>query len=483
MSSETISHDRSTRIDYLSRLPNELLEDIFNHAYSGSPPPLMPISKRLLPFHQQHLYRQVSLSSPSSVACFASSISSDEGKGKMVKAAKFDRTKQAVIESIEVLEKLFPLLPNVQHLDLQSHVFPADNRSTEIFKVLPSVKSVSIKAVRNSDRLVDPDYFSFLSALPSLDSLKVLNWPILDGEYDVEGNRKLAGVKTLAVEGQGAEDESVVGLVKMCPALLHLELVTTYDDQVDFSCCLPDFSPTLESLTLAANHPSSYGVPYDHLFLRFTHLRSLSLGDGLYSSTIHETLQQLPLLEKIRLEGGSISPAGFLTLVTGPTRLLHLETIVLNFYVGERGVHVDIESEIPQGPNMEDWKKPRASAKGPEEDVRSEASLQVDQLRQLIKVAGEEGIKIRGTVHEALRNLEDYWMEQNNRAILTIHYERHDGVRWHMIVELFAESAGVNLPARDAIPWWRERLELVKIDQPERDWFILTLKNKEEAKE
>ncbi|GAA5982516.1 hypothetical protein JCM5350_006099 [Sporobolomyces pararoseus] len=462
-------------------LPNELLEDIFDYAYATCPPPPMPISKRLLPFHEKQLFRQVSLSSSSLVKKFLRSVSNDEEKGELVKSLELKRKKSFKIKSLEILEKLFPLLPNLQHLGLVLVNIEISSRSKTLFSSLATVTSVSIEAPPNTHGIVDLDYFCVLSAFPSLDTLRVIDWPILRSRvFDEDIDIGLGGVKTLCVEGEGAEDASVVELVALCPALLHLELVTTYDDRTSFSRCLPALPSTLESLKLAATHPSPYFHPANDHLLHFKNLRSLELEDGCYSSTIHSTLQQLPSLEKIRLGGGAISPAGFLPLLCGPARLVRLKIIVLDFYVGQKGIRVKRSSQLPEGFEMKDWKIPQASAKEAENGIEDEIPLRIDQIQHLIEVAGENEVEIEGTIHEALENLEDYWVEKSNRAILSAYNGNDVGFEWLREVRSDAIEAGVTLSILDVDSLDSKRLELVKIDQPGRDWFIFTLRNRED---
>ncbi|GAA5982546.1 hypothetical protein JCM5350_006110 [Sporobolomyces pararoseus] len=494
MSTETTSHENSTRIDHLSRLPNELLEDIFDHAYCTSPPPPMPISKRLLPFHQKHLYRQVLLSSSSRVKKFLTSVSKDKEKGKIVKSLELKRKKSFKIKSTEALEKLFPLLPNLEHLGFCSKAIPNSKLSKVLFLPLSKVTSFTfeIKTVLDYDYL-DLGSFAFLTAFPSLAILKLSDWPIVgDTVFEEEKDMfELECVTTLVVAGRGAEDASVAEFVKRCPAVLHLDLLTTFDDDyTSFLYCLPNLPTTLEFLKLDSTAQWSNLTSYDHLLLRFTNLRSLDLGDGLYSKTIHKTLQRLPLLEKIRLGGGSISPLDFLPLLSGKTRLVNLEFVTLDFGVGARGSQVTELSSLELLPDigMGDWKLPEASprieALQTEDEENEEVAEYLDfaELKQLVEVAEENGVQIGGSVHEGLKNLEDYWIEKSNRAIVLAYngYDTEFEFEWLQKVRADAAAAGVTLPHLNVDALDLKRLELVKIDQAERVWFIFSLRNRED---
>ncbi|GAA5982543.1 hypothetical protein JCM5350_006109 [Sporobolomyces pararoseus] len=473
MSTETTQNEVSTRIDHLSRLPNELLEGIFDYAYYISPPPPLPLSKRLLPFHQKHFYRQVSLSSCSQLDNFIASVSSDKEKGKIVKAISFDRSNHGVIESIEVLEKLFPHLPNLQHFELDSGEITISSRSTNLFSTLTKITSIITEPTWENFAL-NLDGFAFLSNLPSLNRLEIRKWPANSTLYsDSRLVFQLPHVKTLKVEGEGAEEWTVADLVALCPALIHLEIETTWSDEIDFDKLIEKVSANLESIRLSSRAYLAEFSP--RLLLRFPNLRHVDLGDGYYPDSIGVVLQQLPQLEKIRLEGGSISSSDLVSLVSAPSRVVHLKSIILDPWVGKRGRHV-LESTVESLDYLEmgDWNIPRASK-------RHEGDEWFDWqgLKQFISVAEENGVKIEGTIHEALENLEDYWIEKNNRGILLVYNGDFDYLEELHYVHLEALEVGITLPTLDIESLDPDRLKLVKIDQPGRDWSIFSLKNRD----
>ncbi|GAA5986971.1 hypothetical protein JCM5350_000927 [Sporobolomyces pararoseus] len=56
MSSEPQNSVSTSRTDYLSSLPGELLDSIFRDAYDQDRP-TGPLSKHLLPYYEKNLYR------------------------------------------------------------------------------------------------------------------------------------------------------------------------------------------------------------------------------------------------------------------------------------------------------------------------------------------------------------------------------------------------------------------------------------------
>ncbi|GAA5852582.1 hypothetical protein JCM5353_006902 [Sporobolomyces roseus] len=204
---------------------------------------------------------------------------------------------------------------------------------------------------------------------------------------------------------------------------------------------------------------------------------SIRLGDRCYSSTIHSALIQLPLLTHVHLGSGSLDPVGFHSLVTGPTRLLSLKSITLDFSPLPRGERTPRPSEIVRGVDgeidglgieMRDWRFPAEWSGVP---------LNVGAYEELDRLAKENGIVIDGTIEVALDWCRNYHLESNNRAVLDA-YHRQDLTHLCRIRSSAAE-AGVTLPdiAFDSLD--TDRLEIVEIDLPEQDWWVLSLRNKE----
>ena len=98
-------------------------------------------------------------------------------------------------------------------------------------------------------------------------------------------------------------------------------------------------------------------------------------------------------------------------------------------------------------------------------------------LQQLIEVARENGVVVEGSVLDALENAVAYRIEENNRAIIDVLAEQHfDHLQE---VRNFASRDGVSLPPLDLDSLNLDRLEIVEIDLPEQDWYVLSLRNKE----
>jgi len=64
----------SPQIDRLSLLPNELLDHIFDLAYSIDTPSTGALWKHLLPFHITGIYRRISVTKPEKLATLVDKV-------------------------------------------------------------------------------------------------------------------------------------------------------------------------------------------------------------------------------------------------------------------------------------------------------------------------------------------------------------------------------------------------------------------------
>jgi len=326
------------------------------------------------------------------------------------------------------------------------------------------------------------DSLAFLAVLPSLNELEISRWPYdTHPYYEEEEAFRLPRVETIRLEGDGADEDSVKALVNICPALLSIDLDSGHSgSQTSFAPALGTLPSTLHSLKLRTN--SEHAEYADPPLSRFSALRSLDLGDGCYPGTIHQVLSRLPLLVDVRLEQGAIYALGFLDLVSGPGRLPNLKTIYLDSNVGRVGNRTSFhETDIESiDPGMLDWQCPDEwCGEGPGYVEEGFAT----KFQELITVAEANGVRIEGTIHEALKTFEDSHIESNNRTVLAFY--RSGGsdsiASLHNACYRMAARVGVLHPALKGLnlDYLKSgHYELVEIPLPERDWFIYTLRSR-----
>jgi hypothetical protein len=356
-------------------------------------------------------------------------------------------------------------------------------KSKALFSTLSNVSSVTTEPYWDDTGFIDLGRFAFLSSLPSLSTLNV-DWPLVDGAVlseEEEDFFQLNRVKKLRIRGPGADDSTIQGLVDLCPSLVSLDLSTTYDEaDASYGDCLPLLPTTLETLKLGSE--GAFLLPTDDLLHRFTQLCHLDLDKGCYSSLIHVVLSQLPLLVNFRLGPGTVSPLGFLPLVSGSKRLANLRQITFDFEVGKVGSRISYDTYLTLTSEEKDgWEPSQDLMNGEDEDKEAEIGY-TSGLRDFITVAEEHGVRNKGTVHEALANFEDYWIEEYNRAVLD--FDSLRGTEESEYLEFVQDRVTrmeLELPRLDLDSLDLTRLELVKVDLPERGWGVYSLKNVESS--
>jgi len=363
------------------------------------------------------------------------------------------------------------LLPNLIDLSVPL-ITPLSLQSTDILHLSRRLEFLAVSIVSHySDEdteCIDLEQLADLESLPSLVSLELHGWAVVDNE-GVQNAQKLSlsRLRRLRVEGPGAEDQSVARLTARCSTLEHLELHSTYVGPVCFYASLSQHPNSLVSLSISFE---GGGIARDEVPLEgFTQLRSLHLGNYCYSSSIPSTLLKLPLLVEIHLGQGLLDPDNLLPLVSGPDRLLFLKTFILDADTGRIGKKIsspsikgfDARRELQRCPvGMSDWKLPKRS---------DNVKLEVWGLKRLIEVGKENGITVKGGVLSALQTVDDYHLEANNRAIIATYFIDMVGLRQ-------VRSEGLE----DGFPPCSiklNELEIVETELPEQDWFALDLRS------
>lgn len=289
------------RIDYLSSLPNELLDNIFGYLYDQTPPPL-PLSKRLRPWFEKHFYRKLSFSSFDSLVQFADTLfdspriaqyvyvlrleedaldddSSEEDSSEedaFEEPSRKSHRKSRELHSL--LPALLPLLTHLVKLDVPCtpSILPPLDKFLSAQPFLPRLRYLTTSFESDDDGFVALDVLKQYAKLPVLKRLRIYDWD----EDDFRNCHRsestlLPGVTTLEIRGHAAFKSSVRTLTSVFPSLLHLELRSTESygsGHVDYIQCLPN---TLLSLSISAADFYDFNSELAHLRrLRYLHLGS-----------------------------------------------------------------------------------------------------------------------------------------------------------------------------------------------------------------
>ncbi|GAA5834211.1 hypothetical protein JCM5353_006951 [Sporobolomyces roseus] len=347
-------------------------------------------------------------------------------------------------------------------------------------KLPPSLQSLTTSLLSNDypdldSFSVDFDSLAKLADLPNLTKLTLKEWQPIRHLSDLLPTWSTS-VETLRIEGDGVDEGSDTEFIAVvCPALKHLELKSTLKPMEPSSFDLECYPSSLESISLTVDDRVSYDGCSQ--IQRFTHLRSLTLGDGCYSSLLPSTLQFLPLLVDITLGRGEMHPIRWQPLVSGPNRLRHLKSLRLDVAACRRGRTIrkpstagfSAQVELDRHPvDMIDWELPNEIEHNDNLD-----EFDARETRKLVKLAQENGIQVKGTILEVLRDITDYWIEKYNRAVVRLHLAPGD-TDLVSIQESAWDEGGIVLPACIFRP--RDR-NVVEIDLPKRNWFVLCIRD------
>jgi len=406
-------------------------------------------------------------------------------KGSLVQSLDLPSTASAdnIAAFASEIRRLFLLLPNLVTLHIHSLPTLHDSNNTPLISssALARLESLEVSLDdREEEGIVDLDSLAQFGGLPLLRRLRLRNWAgYLDDELRRSDTTLLPSVTRLEVQGSGADVQNLKFLLVTCPSVLYLELESEHEEGPEFATRLPPLPSTLQSLHLHGTYRAQ--VPVDSILPRLNQLRHLHLGEGLYSRNIFTVLQQLPLLTELHLDHGTLYPVPLQSLLAGPSRLASLQRVTLEFDKGPTGSRIPKPSTVASdysfsfesgfsrhGIIMGDWDLPGEGS----DDI-----LNVIDLRRMKSIAEDNGLTLSGNLESTVKMITDYHIEANNRATVTAYRQGDLDILGH--VRNAAVRDGIALPPLDLDSLDLERLEIVEIDLPEREWFMLNLRNKE----
>ncbi|GAA6018017.1 hypothetical protein JCM11491_000032 [Sporobolomyces phaffii] len=463
-------------LDRLSLLPNELLDAIFGLSYS-SLIPTAPLSKRLRPFQERQLYRSIVLKTVDQFHALSRTLHLNSTRGQFVLNLGIAWLPFYGDDTSNLsLDDLLSKIPNLVTLILPVGPGYYSTPNAEVMARLLAVRSVTVTrfepTAADSSRFELSD-FAFLSELPNLNELDVLDWPqSATGSVQYSKAFSFARVQTLGVTGVEADEATILQIVNLCPSLLHLYLLACHDVLIEFPGLPPYLPATLRSLSLLA--PNASFAACDSLLLRFSHLRILDLGAVSHSRSIHTTLAQLPNLVSIRLGDGQVDYRGFAALVSGPSRLVDLRSITLNSAyssINLFGTYTPAPSDPSFSADAAFWPDDMSDWVHPSEYLPDPVGL-----RTLRGVCHSNGVRLSGTMFKCLEALEEFRIESNNRAVLSAVFGRHLSPLRQ--VRAAAMRDQVPLPSDDLDSLDPDHLEVVETELPETYRLVLSLRNK-----
>ncbi|GAA5843663.1 hypothetical protein JCM5353_004920 [Sporobolomyces roseus] len=454
----------SAKIDRLSSLPPELLLTIFDLAYDPDQLLLEPLSKRLLPYFQRNLYRQIRIPSLSSWLNLLETVYNSPAFGDLVldldTLAVYGYPLQGEFGNII---KPFPRLVSLK----TGYIQPI---RTSVDTALPPLQHLSYEC-----EVLDLAAFDLLANL-NLSTLEIC-FHYIDVISESFTATRSESIRSLSLELKADEDDgdafedhawssTPVNIVNCCPNITSLRLFdSTYPDYRDFLSSISHIVLRLTSLELDSPRLSDYyELACDHLLPQFSNLTHLSLGDGSVSALLPVYLHHLSRLTSLRLGPDAhlaLDDENLLQLVQGPTRLPSLRHLVLDCFGQKAGRRIRIGEHLDEGSlgemmKRDGWEAPRLGC------------FTAEAVTRFILKCERNGVKVGGEAATVVEMETDYDIEFANRSILrSIQLKTLDDLKRRNDRPRFPHN-----PIDDLDP---QNLKLVKTELPEKNWYALSL--------
>ena len=448
---------RKQAIDRLSSLPPELLDMIFDHAYPIDDYPDGPLSKRLLPYYYQGIYRRWESWTDDN------RLNSVDGtivhlQKNSVAVAEFIREMHipeehdsSIFFGLSTLLNLSTRLTSLELNYVASQTFVDGIHVANLVNLTHLDYLSPVHTVPNPDWIDEDDEetnceitcsssLRYLQHLPSLTRLTLRNWhSVDDDEYVTEEDFTFDNIVSLAVQGPGSLDSDLdADIFDHCPNIRHLKLLGRYLDpfSYDEDTWLDHYDQVipilpLDLVTLSLSSPFNVGggeddsCAVDHEFPHFPRLESLHLGDTFYSHHITSVLRDHPTLRKLHLGQGEHGIIEYL-YETKDTESSGLEQIILDclpespYLRGDPArvrFHLDdyLNNEAPDL-REEQWHPPSLAFD----------HLPLEDLEDLIYASAYRGVQLSGTLIDGYHYFGDWTAEWDVR-------DAHNGLRgWYL---------------------------------------------------
>ncbi|GAA5987303.1 hypothetical protein JCM5350_008140 [Sporobolomyces pararoseus] len=513
MSTGATEDEQTSRIDHFSKLPYDVLDPILELAYDGGLP-TGPLSKRLLPYYLKYIHQSIYLERGLIfIENFARYLQAVPQMGSLVERLIVNiwTRHAAEVQSRTSLSTpnpfipLLPLLPVLRHLNVISlkeplfligdalrHHSPAlhlrNLRSLAIALRhhspalhLQNLRSLAIALPENNGL----SSLDFMADLRSLSKLRI-NGFCGDTKTISPPIRYFEGIRALEARGVvGIKKQSMEELIRAFPNLTRFTLsdLGRQDRAPHYlSGLLGSLPINLTGLDIVTTSSSPQTI--DPILPKLQSLERLHLSGYIWlnPNSLCGSLLQLRALVLLRLAHGQIDLIQLKAFVTSPHRPPRLRSIILDHDIGipgskvasPRGRIVDWNVvKLEYSTEMKDWTLPQWRWA-----MRTPSLFNYRDLKQLVDLAKEGGVEVSGAGLEALRTVENYFIELNNRSVLYAYYEKDFGPLIKSREE--ATKCDYLLPEID-IDSFEPELEIVETPLPDKDWFILSLKNKEQA--
>ncbi|GAA5849230.1 hypothetical protein JCM5353_000532 [Sporobolomyces roseus] len=443
----------SPRIDYLSRLPNELLYKIFEDVYVNwkegrrgcrSPKTLsQPLSKNFLEIQRQGLYRHINIrvySNLSKLDRFFQTILPAPKLGTFVNSFVFDIDGQDA--GHVSTSRLIPQASIVHAFRCFTNLITLrlTRAATMIVPGLAPILHSSIispRCTQISLQLAPQEQHRLMYLPRSVQTLHVTFATLrLFGSFRQTGSphRPFSQLSSLTISQAASTSRGCEDLVALCPNLVAIYLTDIglpgFDNFILRSIPSPSRIETLSILRQPRR------VDYYSMQLKtFVNLKKITLGGNAisYSTLFFDTLRSLPL-QQITFEKGELVPLpSLIAFVSSPIQQPTLRKLVLNLLersgkIGTRVARMDLDHTFSQLDSdtedseevviATDWRLPKFPAEYSHEGL-------IDLRRE----GTENGVEVVGTLYDGIEVEEAYecdmemldklweeWKEQKSRG-------------------------------------------------------------------
>ncbi|GAA5962508.1 hypothetical protein JCM3765_003710 [Sporobolomyces pararoseus] len=421
------------KIDYLSRLPPELIQTIFDQFESRDRALVNPLSKRFVPFQQLRLYRTVSLSSYDQLdkLCYTAKTT----QGLMDKLVSFevnilpqsdDRSnlnpeteeEDPLVPTSEEVKTLLSTLDNVSSVEVRgSSRLAALLLSSEVsIKYLPKLVDLGIASTLSD--FDDPFHPAFYSSLVSYTELEEFSLFVWRNHQSIRLSTKPlpdiypSRMSIFSVSLYGPLSSSATSVNALLTSFGYLGMLDLADysptsrmyDLLDALDC-PEGLVFLCLKRFSTEGPPPQGSIVDRL-TKFTSLDRLVLAGSSapVSSEFYSALRALPLEDIAFGLEADVDLEKLAKVISGPQKHASLRRISFENVIAKKGTTFEeMNYEIYTGPSGDefgpypDWELPRWSER-----------FKPDTLKKFLKTAKKEGIKVDGSALEALEIEEEF---------------------------------------------------------------------------
>ncbi|GAA5988073.1 hypothetical protein JCM5350_003925 [Sporobolomyces pararoseus] len=452
------------KIDRLSLLPPELLSDIFDLAQDPAQPLREPLSKTLLPYFRQTLYRQIEISSTSSLSKLLETVKTLPSLAPLFRDLRIRYVKDLGQVEFEFIARRFTSL---RSLDYGAAQF------SNVSFVAP------LQSLSYAPAVFDVNEINALSRLPLTQLELKLSFSEIEIPYKFQPSTTMQTLEEfILTESYAMEDEdewvtNVSRFVRSCPKLRSLKLdYNDYPTYEKFLQALVGGVPLLIKLELNTPYLDDVTIcSFTHLYPRFPQLTFLSLDAGTTAPDLASHLHQLSYLTTVRLGPGTHygfeSAENLFSLVRASTKPPALKLLIFECFGPTIGYRCKIGDELFQREicdpfYKEEWNPPSFSG-----------YIRQDECRQLLELAKETDVRVEGDIHAAINFENSRNREVVNRHVLyAFQNQTLELLKPLNETRYGAIYLGSDFDVDQLDP---ENLKLVKIDLPEEDWFRFTL--------